>query len=334
MPRPLRICRHCEASGKSIRDAFVSEEESRHEHLAVAHDINIPNDEWKNKSVKQAHFRAPATRIESDQIGADEESLYNGVKAGFERLFNNKFGNCHFEITAHGTFTAILKSKVPQSLNIIFSFLKRNNPDVTGFFHTNLDTNEFVTIEVKKDSLTLDNVIQAKAYADLFLARYGILISTKQIPEELKRLHMANGILNRQLSDKTSSYLFLAEWSRDKSAVFQGTWYPQPPFIYDENAFERKSEPKGEDLHLDRAYRLGNDSVRFHLTNNGLDAVTINHYSINGGPAEFLAPPVLILPGDTQAATIKTGSDLAKGEFDLALISSRMNRFEFRIVST
>src|SRR2546426_2071192 len=230
MRRSLRICKHCEEEGRTVKDAHIPLGESRRRHLATVHAIDVSSQSWKENSVKLSHFRYTKSRAEVEEIGANEASLYQGVKSGFERLFKHKFDNCYLEITAEGKFSPSLKAKVPPNLDIVFSFLRRNYPDITGFIQTNLGTNEFITIEVKKDPLTLDDVIQGRAYADLFLARYGILISTDPLPEELKRLHKATNILNRQLPDKTNSPLFLAEWNRSKSSIIQDSWFPYPPF--------------------------------------------------------------------------------------------------------
>ncbi len=62
---------------------------------------------------------------------------------------------------------------------------------------------DFITIEAKIERMTFEHVYQAKKYADLFNAKYGILVSTEPIPAELKKLHRAVGILNRFRSDYT-----------------------------------------------------------------------------------------------------------------------------------
>jgi hypothetical protein len=42
--------------------------------------------------------------------------------------------------------------------------------------------------EFKKETLRLDDIYQARKYAELFEAKYALLITTEEIPEELKRL--------------------------------------------------------------------------------------------------------------------------------------------------
>ena len=73
---------------------------------------------------------------------------------------------------------------------IIFQFLKKAAPDITGFVGKILLPG-FVVVEVKKNRIDLDDIYQLKRYADLFDARFAFLVSLEPIPEEIKRLSSA-----------------------------------------------------------------------------------------------------------------------------------------------
>ncbi len=165
-----------------------------------------------------------------------EKELYGKVKSEFDRLFNHKFGTCHLEITASGTFSEKLKAKVKQ--DIVFTFIKRmkgsesRSPDIAGFSADTsiLGADHFITIEFKDEPLTLWHVYQAKMYAELFDAEFGLLVSTKPIPAELKRLHQVHFILNRF---RHGTRLCLVEFDPKTSKIIHDSWFPDPPFTYD-----------------------------------------------------------------------------------------------------
>lgn len=81
----------------------------------------------------------------------------------------------------------MLKSKISDYQHIIFYFLKDVAPDITGFITKDSGT-EFVVIEIKNEELKLDHIYQTRKYADLFVAKFAFLVSTEELPEELKRL--------------------------------------------------------------------------------------------------------------------------------------------------
>ena len=172
-----------------------------------------------------------------------EKELYGRVKSEFERLFNHKFGTVHLEITANGHFSEQLKSKVKQDL--VFTFIKRmkgsesRSPDITGFAKGNFYVENLITIEVKNETISLWDVYQTKMYAELFNAKYGILVSTEPIPTELKNLHRVHSILNRFMYD---TYLGMVEFhSRVTEGIVHDTWFPEPPFRYDPSELSKKA---------------------------------------------------------------------------------------------
>ena len=122
-----------------------------------------------------------------------EKQLYEVIKERLEEILKAKFYEVYLEITADTGFSNKLKSKIPKGREIIFNFLKKARPDITGFIKENLFSlfSYFIVVEIKNSSIELDDIYQTKKYAQLFGAKYALLISTDEIPEEIKRLDKA-----------------------------------------------------------------------------------------------------------------------------------------------
>jgi len=124
-----------------------------------------------------------------------EKELYKILKEKFEKLFKNgveNIRNVYLEITADRKFSNRLREKIPHNREIIFVFLREIAPDITGFIERETSpgftTHEFIVIEVKDEPLKIDHVYQTRKYAELFDAKFAFLVTTQEIPEELKRL--------------------------------------------------------------------------------------------------------------------------------------------------
>lgn len=167
-----------------------------------------------------------------------EKDLYEPIKAYLDNMLAKNFSNHHLEITARGNYTETLKRLV--RYDIIFSFLKTASPDITGFvlkegvnktIARSSDVESFITVEVKPDKLTLQDVFQAKMYGDLFYAKYAFLISPQIIGEEVRRLHNRLHILNRFRNWKVYTGQAVLEKS-DKLIieVRDIIWFPETPF--------------------------------------------------------------------------------------------------------
>lgn len=166
-----------------------------------------------------------------------ERELYKPLKEYLERVFKKKFGNCYLEITANGVFSSTLKRVVRH--DIIFSFLgKKASPDLTGFIHmkgsnwaTALEgpsiVKDFITVEIKRGNITIQDIYQAKMYGDLFQAKYALLISPEGPTEEIRRLDKQLFVTHRYMS---GWYLYIGDCftSEDETAV--GFWFPHDPF--------------------------------------------------------------------------------------------------------
>jgi len=119
-----------------------------------------------------------------------EKGLYEAIKKELEEILKAKFNDFYLEITADTGFSNKLKSEIPREREIIFNFLKRARPDITGFVKEK-SFSYFIVVEVKNSSIELDAIYQTKKYAQLFGAKYALLVSTTEIPEEIKRLDKA-----------------------------------------------------------------------------------------------------------------------------------------------
>lgn len=164
-----------------------------------------------------------------------EKELYEPIKEYLKRVFTQKFGHCILETTAEGTFNDTLKSVVRH--DIIFSFLgKKASPDLTGFIqrepakwdpsYVPSIVKDFITVEIKKEKITLQDIYQAKMYGDLFQAKYALLVSPNRIPEEIKRLDQKLFITHRFMG---GWYLYIGYWMVGGNAIEQN-WLPHSPF--------------------------------------------------------------------------------------------------------
>ncbi len=120
----------------------------------------------------------------------NEEKHYEPVKNWLDKILAEKFASHHLEVTANGKFSNAIQSQIDPHRELIFSFLKSGaSPDITGFVKKDDSTSrEFIVVEVKNEPIKLDDIYQTKKYADLFNAKYALLVSTHEIPEKIIRL--------------------------------------------------------------------------------------------------------------------------------------------------
>ena len=116
-----------------------------------------------------------------------ESPYYELVKAKLEELLKPRFSNHHLEITSDRKFSNTLKAQVGSNRDIIFLILREAAPDITGFIKRD-HSSDFIVVEVKAEKTKLDDIHQTRKYVDLFEAKYALLVSTEEIPEEIKRL--------------------------------------------------------------------------------------------------------------------------------------------------
>lgn len=165
-----------------------------------------------------------------------ETELYEPIKEYLREAFTAKFGNCHLEITANGVFSDRLQKVVRQ--DIIFAFLGRKaSPDLTGFVHSKgaelvlvygpSIVQEFITVEIKAEKISLQDIYQAKMYGDLFQAKYALLISPEVIPEDLRRLDNQLFVTRRFMG---GWLVHIGKWHAYEGDTIISDWLPRPPF--------------------------------------------------------------------------------------------------------
>jgi len=158
--------------------------------------------------------------------GDMEKELYKPVKEKLEDLLKSIFSGkeIHLEVTAEKGFSNRLKSQIPNTLEIVFPFLKEVKPDITGFIKQNYGS-EIIVVELKDESIKLDHIYQIKKYAELLSAKYALLVSSQEIPEEIKRL-----------CKKVYAVLFLPAYNKitlvhyDKEEDQFKEWFEEKPF--------------------------------------------------------------------------------------------------------
>ncbi len=156
-----------------------------------------------------------------------EEEYYDVVKKKLAELFKEKSVKIYLEITARGKFSNKLKSKIPSGREIIFIFLKKLAPDITGFVE-GCRLPGFVVAEVKRGKIELDDIYQLKKYADLFEARFAFLVSLEPIPEEIKRLLKVTFLISKLKGGVYHSFV-LVRFDKNREEFTE--WFEENPFL-------------------------------------------------------------------------------------------------------
>ena len=139
-----------------------------------------------------------------------EKELYEPVRTALERSFAAIGKKAVSETGATKGLGEPLKALIPPGLEILFRFLNRK-PDIAGYVESNVG-NVIFTAEVKRGSLTIQDIYQAKMYKELFGATFGFLIGTEPVAEELKRLLRNIPIILLSVGDHTFHFLALARF--------------------------------------------------------------------------------------------------------------------------
>lgn len=165
-----------------------------------------------------------------------EKELYEPVRKVLADAFQRRFGReCHLEVTANGVFSETIKRVVRH--DIIFKFLGRSiSPDLTGFVPRKgmpllepSSIEDFITVEIKRDKVTPQDIYQTKMYGDLFQAKYALLVSPEPLPEEVRRLQQQLFIINRFMSGWV---VYIGQWEVIEDSGFVTMWFPESPFNY------------------------------------------------------------------------------------------------------
>jgi hypothetical protein len=152
-----------------------------------------------------------------------ERDYYEPVKSAFEQLFKEK-GSAYLEITADKPLSNKLKAEI-RNRDIIFSFLREARPDITGFLKKDEYSTKFIIIEIKDEAIKLDHIYQTRKYAELIDASTVFLVSTVEIPEEIKKL---SHIVFTLLSLPSYKKVILCHYNDDSKQIVD--WYEKNPF--------------------------------------------------------------------------------------------------------
>jgi len=159
-----------------------------------------------------------------NQLYKTEREIYPHIKNWLEEQLKTRFTDFHLEITADRKFSNPLKQQIDRNRDLIFNFLKEAAPDITGFVKGDY-SREFIVVEVKNKPIKLDDIYQTRKYAELFDARYALLVSTEEIPEEIIRL---SKVVFSLLSLPAYKQLTLVYFGDNAKKV---VWFPDNPFI-------------------------------------------------------------------------------------------------------
>jgi hypothetical protein len=151
----------------------------------------------------------------------EEEKLYEPIKNELERIFGSyvekdkkqtyqgeplpspEKRDVYLEIT-HKKISDILK-RILDDEALYIQKVEGFFPDIMGFVRKEPSSpKELITVEVKPIPIKIKHIERAKTYQDVFNATYGLLVSSKGIPEEIRRF-----VLKRP---KIRGNLIIAEW--------------------------------------------------------------------------------------------------------------------------
>jgi len=155
-----------------------------------------------------------------------EANLYQPIKERLDELFATKTNRFHLEVTAAKGLSEKLQGRIPQHREILFAFL-RKRPDLFGFVEGQYSS-DLITVEVKERIKKLDDIYQAKLYKEVFDARYGFLITTESIPEDIKRLCKTTVNILHSASDSACRFLVLGQFDQDSGKFVD--WFEKDPF--------------------------------------------------------------------------------------------------------
>lgn len=160
-----------------------------------------------------------------NQLYKIEREAYPHIKNWLEEQLKTRFTDFHLEITADRKFSNTLKQQIDRNRDLIFNFLKEAAPDITGFVKGDY-SREFIVVEIKNKPIKLDDIYQTRKYAELFDARYALLVSTEEIPEEIIRLSKV--VFPYLLSLPAYKQLTLVHFGDNAKNI---VWFPDNPFM-------------------------------------------------------------------------------------------------------
>jgi hypothetical protein len=162
-----------------------------------------------------------------------EKELYEPVRRELAESFSVS-GKVHLEVSADGRISEAVKEKIDDVCLHIINF-ERLKPDIIGFLRTETKTgrgggywhDDMIVAEVKNEQIGITDIVQTKAYAEIFAAQHAFLVSSEPIPEEIKRyVKMKPGLLY------AGGYgeIRLVQFDVDRETFVDKSWYRESPF--------------------------------------------------------------------------------------------------------
>ncbi len=109
--------------------------------------------------------------------------------------------------------------------DIVYNFLRDARPDISGFIKYE-NNSDLIAIEIKNKELEIGDIYQTKRYAELLNAKYALLISTKEIPIEIKRL--SSKVYPLLSSGYSGERITLIHFDEEKNDLVE--WFEDNPF--------------------------------------------------------------------------------------------------------
>jgi hypothetical protein len=155
----------------------------------------------------------------------EERRYYPAIRDKLEELLRARVDSLYLETTADKNLGRRLQAHIQPGRDIVFAYLKKARPDITGLV-TQGGLTHFIVVEVKTGEIELDHIYQLKKYRDLLNAKFALLVSLTSIPVEMMRLAAAtHALLHGPSSYETYC---LAHFDTHRGDFVE--WYPKNPF--------------------------------------------------------------------------------------------------------
>ncbi len=155
-----------------------------------------------------------------------EADWYEAVQATLAEQLSTVVTNFYLDTSATKGFNENIKAAIPEGREIVFSFTHKR-PDIIGYVRRQY-SKDLVVVEVKENSLAIEDIYQAKMYKEVFAARYGFLVTASPIPEVLKRLCKQTYSILHSIDEGTHSFLRIARFHRAGGFI---EWFEENPFL-------------------------------------------------------------------------------------------------------
>lgn len=157
-----------------------------------------------------------------------EQALYEPVLKDLDSHFK-KIGDPHLEVTGKGKKPSERLKKRLDDFSLYLITSERFIPDIMGYVVTSksetYESSDIIVVEVKAKKVQVKDILQARGYGTVFDAQYALLISSEELPEEIRRFY-----------DRRYGLAVHRGYERVKVGRFDDLyqrvvdWYPEPPF--------------------------------------------------------------------------------------------------------